>query len=183
MIDFLYSNLPQILGFGALIFSVAGFQNNNRKNILIIMGIGNFLWAAHFFLTGALTGAAMNGLAIFRNYVFENYRETFADYRLPLIIISVFALATILTWQGIISLLPFGGMTTGTIAFWQRNPKHIRLLSLLSPPLWFTHNFIQGSYPGMIIEILVFFSILIAIFRYDVLNKSGSVRINKNLAK
>ena len=133
------------------------------------MGSGNLFWALHFYLVGAFTGSAMNGLAIFRNYLFIKYRDKFTGYKLPLIFVLIFSIAAIITWQGPVSLLPFIGMATGTLAFWQKNPKYIRMISLLSPPAWFMHNLIQGSYPGMMIEVFIFCSILIAIFRYDIL--------------
>lgn len=164
--------IPQLVGAVALVLSVSAFQINKRKQILGLMASANLFWAIHFYLLGAYTGSAMNGLAIFRNYLFIKYRNNYPGYKLPALFIIIFLIATVLTWQGPVSLLAFGGMATGTIAFWQKSPKMIRLISLLAPPMWFLHNFIKESYPGMIIEVFVFCSILIAIYRYDILGRS-----------
>ncbi|MEK9195850.1 MAG: YgjV family protein, partial [Patescibacteria group bacterium] len=84
---------------------------------------------------------------------------------------------TILTWHGLISLLPMIGMITGTIAFWQSNPRYIRLIGLISPPLWFTYNYISGSYAGMFAEIILLSSNLIGIYRFDIKFKFSKIRL------
>jgi len=43
----------------------------------------------------------------------------------------------------------------------------MRRLGLLSSPPWFTYNFISGSYPGMVIEVLLVTSNLIGQYRFD----------------
>jgi hypothetical protein len=169
MTDFFHTYFPQIIGFFALAFSVIAFQIDRRKTILFFLALGNLLWSAHFFLLGAYTGAAMNSLAIVRNYFFITQRSRFKRDYLPAVFIVIFGLATFATWDGIISLLPFFGMCFGTVAFWQRKTKIIRLLSIISPPIWFTYNFINNSYAGMLVEVFVFSSICIAIIRYDIL--------------
>lgn len=175
MIDFIFTYFPQLIGFVAIILSITGFQLNNRKHILLVHACSGLFWSSHFYLIGAFTGSAMNLIAVSRNYTFVKYRQRFDRPFLPVIFITVFTLATAATWQGYMSLLPLLGMTTATIAFWQKNPRVIRLLSLIAPPAWFAYNFISHSYPGMIFEVFIFCSILIAILRYDIL-KAHSAR-------
>jgi hypothetical protein len=82
--------------------------------------------------------------------------------------ISLFILAGAVTWDGPKTLLPVIGMVSGAIAFWMKNLTLIRALSLTGPPLWFTYNYIVGSYAGMIVEVITVTSVLIAIWRYDI---------------
>ncbi|MEK7070605.1 MAG: YgjV family protein, partial [Patescibacteria group bacterium] len=65
----------------------------------------------------------------------------------------------------------------GTIAFWQSNPRYIRLIGLISPPLWFTYNYISGSYAGMFAEIILLSSNLIGIYRFDIKFKFSKIRL------
>ena len=162
-------------GLLALLLSIAGFQAKERNGVLVVLCASNLFWCMHFYLIGALTGSAMNAVSMTRNYIYLRHRNLYSDFRFPIIFVAIFLFATTLTWQGSLSLLPLGGSVTGTIASWQRNPKSIRLLSLLAPPMWFSYNFIQGSYPGMIIEIFVFCSISVAILRYDIFGQSEPV--------
>jgi hypothetical protein len=171
MIELFSDNFSQIIGFAALILGVSGYQFNFRNKILLFQGSANFLWAIHFYLIGAFTGSAVNLVAVARNYTFVKYRLKFRWPILPVVFIAIFTAAIIFTWQGYLSLLPLGGMICGTIAFWHKNPTFIRFLSLACSPMWFVYNFISGSYPGVIIEVFIFCSILIAILRYDILRQ------------
>jgi len=157
--------LIQFVGFVAVGVSLWVFQINNRHTMLKLMVLSALLYATHFYFLGAYTGAAMNLLGAGRNIVFikSNNRTKW----LPAGFIVLFVIATIITWQGPLSLLPLGGMIGGTLAFWQTNTSRIRRLALMSPPLWFTYNFISGSYPGMLIEVIMLSSNLIGTWRFD----------------
>ncbi len=165
-------SFSQVIGLLALFLTVAAYQVKERNGVLVALCASNLFWCIHFYLIGGLTGSAMNAVSMTRNYIYRRHRDLYSDFRLPIIFLAIFSFAAALTWQGLLSLLPLGGAVTGTIAYWQRNPKSIRLLSLLSPPMWFFYNFIQRSYPGMIIEIFVFCSISFAILRYDIFGQS-----------
>jgi hypothetical protein len=62
----------------------------------------------------------------------------------------------------------YTGSVSGSLAYWQPVAKSIRLLALISPPAWFTYNFISHSYTGMATEIFLFTSILLGMYRLDV---------------
>lgn len=101
--------------------------------------------------------------------------------------IIIFSAAGILTWQGPVSLLPVFGMISGTLAFWQQNPKHIRMFALISPPLWFTYNAISDSYPGILTEIVMFSLNVVGIYRFDIHKasqqyKDRDIELNKILS-
>ena len=137
--------------------------------------IACILFGIHYLLLGAFTGATMNFIVVFRNYVFANKSlKTWADSKVWLyIFILVFIISSVLSWQGFVTLLPLFAVILGSITFWLNNTKHIRLLSLISPPFWFVYNFIMNSYAGMIGDTLTFLSILIGIIRFDVRAKSN----------
>lgn len=136
--------------------------------MLRISMVGQILYAIHFMLLGAMTGSVMNLIGAVRSYLFAKFNDSKKPIVLFWSFIVTYLIATILTWHGLTSLLPMVGMITGTIAFWQSKPQHIRLLGLISPPLWFTYNFVSGSYPGMLAEIVLLTSNLIGIYRFDI---------------
>ena len=160
----------QALGVIALCIAIASFQQNSQKKIVTMQMISSVFFCIHFCMLGATLGGILNGIGIFRAAVFRNRDAAWASNKIWLVLFSVlFTLAGILTWESAISLLPILGMLLTTIAFWIKNPRAVRFVSMPSSPLWFTYNFFYDSYPGMITELFVFSSIIIAIFRYDIL--------------
>jgi hypothetical protein len=172
--------IAEVIGTIALIISVIVYQKNDRKSMLYLQGIACGVFFFQYFLLGAWTGAIMNLLNVFRNYVFASKgSKSWANSKLWLyIFIFLYIISTILTWQGWISLMPLFGMLTNTIAFWLRNTTHIRVISLTSPPFWFTYNFISKAYPAMICDIMAFVSIIVGIVRFDI--KNNKVLVNED---
>lgn len=173
MIDFFDNNswAAQLIGFVAVCFSFAIFQFNNRKKMLHISMCGQILYAIHFALLGAFTGSLMNVIGSARSYLFAKVDTDKKPIALFYGFVLMYLVALFFTWKGPISILPVIGMISGTVAFWQTNPRHIRMIGLISPPLWFTYNFISGSYPGMLAEIVLLSSNLLGIYRFDFLPK------------
>jgi hypothetical protein len=167
----------QLIGFIALVVSLLVFQVNRRGNMLKLQMSAAIMYSLHFFLLGAFTGAAMNILGALRNFLFYKTRKR--TRLLPGLLIFAFSFAGIITWQGPLSLLPILGMISGTLAFWQSNPKHIRRLALMAPPLWFIYDLMSGSYPGMLTELIMFSSNCVGIYRFDI--QKTSPKINREI--
>lgn len=159
--------MVQLIGLAALLIAVSVFQINNRKIMLILGMMVSLLWSTHFLLLGAATGAAMNLLSATRSYVYYKVPPTKKNQWIMWFFVFITAIATAFTWKGPISLLPFIGSLFSIIAFWQKNTKYIRRLALGSSPPWFIHNAIVGSYPGMVVEVLLVISNLIGQYRFD----------------
>lgn len=157
----------QGIGVAALLIAVSIYQTNTRKSMLLLGMFSCLLWSTHFFLLGAITGAAMNFISAIRCYVYNKIPPSKKNRWIMWSFIGILALATALTWQGVISLLPCVGSMSSVIASWQKRPTWMRRLGLLSSPPWFTYNLISGSYPGMVIEVLLVTSNLIGQYRFD----------------
>lgn len=135
---------------------------------MLLLGLSAcLLWATHFYLLGAVTGSAMNLLAAVRFSVYYRTKPSKQNRWVMWFFVGLTALVTVLTWKGMISLLPFIGTACGVIAFWQVKTKYIRRLALISSPPWFIYGAIVGSYPGMAAEALLMGSNLIGQYRFD----------------
>lgn len=157
----------QLIGFIALGVAILVYQFNTRKQILIVLSLASLLFSVQFFLLGAYSGAVLNLINIARNYAFHKYRYRTWSAVVLWGFVAIFGAATALTWQGSLSLLPAIGMISGAFANWQPEAKHIRLLSLISPPAWFIYAAAVHSYAGMVAEVLILNSILVGMYRYD----------------
>ncbi len=169
MHDYLNTNtLIQLIGFVAVCFFIACFQARKRKNLLQLQITGALLFALHFLMLGAMTGFIMNLIGAARGYTFLKIGPKNRNVAYLLLFILLFTVATIASWQGSKSLLPLIGMYAGTLVYWQKHPSRSRLLVPLSTIPWFTYSYITGSYPGMLVEVMVTLSALIGIYRHDI---------------
>lgn len=161
--------IAQTIGFTALAFSILAYQSNKRRLILGTKTVAFALFVIHFSMLGAYTGAAMNLLGGVRTHIFnQRLKKQWADKKGWLYgFLAAVWLASALTWDGPISILPAIGASLATIAFWMKDPKHLRYLSYGLVPTWFAYNYSVGSYAGMLADTLLFVSLLVATYRFD----------------
>ena len=162
--------LIQGIGFIAIIFVVLAFQNKDREKLLAYILIGQTLFLIHFIFLSAWTGVAMNSIAAIRTFLFI-FKEKYDIIKSKIILapfLILFWTFGFFTWTSILSLLPILAQSIETVGLWMSKPNLIRIINLFPHPLWFIYNYSVGSIPGVIVEILVFVSILVGIYRYDI---------------
>lgn len=157
----------QTLGSIALVFSLLVFQVNSKRRMLFLHSGSSLFYAVHFFLLGGYSGAVVNFVNAIRNTTFFSLRHKKRSLFLPILFIVLYMSVVVLTWKDIYSILPLIGAVFGTLAFWQKNPRMIRIFSLLVAPPWFIYATLVGSVPMMISESIMFLSDLIGLIRYD----------------
>lgn len=167
----LHQVVIQILGVIATILSLAVFQVNNRRTMLIIALSASLMWTAHYSVLGAVTGALLNLLGAVRWYVFSRITPSRKNIWILGIFIVAAVIAVLLTEQSRIGLLPMAAVIVSGVAFWQKKPKLIRRLNIASNPLWLVYNAFVGSYPGIIVEILLLLSNIVGQYRFDITHK------------
>jgi len=165
----MFNFLTQLIGFIALILLLIVYQKEKRPNILLLKLLSSIFYAIHFALLGAWTGSAMNVVATSRSYVFQQRtKKKLADNKIWLFgFLVIIILSTAFTWEGNHSLLPMIGTLIYTFAFWMKNERWIRLLSLVGIPFWMIYNVMVNSFAGIIAQVFLTISILIGIIRFD----------------
>ncbi|PKM62696.1 MAG: hypothetical protein CVU97_03955 [Firmicutes bacterium HGW-Firmicutes-21] len=168
-----YEIITMAIGFCGTTMMFLMFQQNDRKRILICQIIGTIFFCIHFFMLGSYTGSALNAIAAIRAVIFFNRdKKLFGSIFWLWLFIGICVTAGVLTWEGSISIFPTVAMIIGSVAVWVKNPRHIRILSIVQSPMWMTYNIVNVSVPGIVTEVFVMSSIAIAIIRYDILKKS-----------
>ena len=162
----------QLIGLAGFLFIVLSFQKNKRSGILTLFLVGQIFFAVHFGLLGAWTAVATSVVAAARTFVFNKKDYNEKGTYLLWIFIVIFWACGILFWEGYRSLLLMAASTVDSYAFWKEKTKHIRFIMLVPRPLFFTYNFMVGSYPGMLTDIVLLVSIIIGIFRFDIPKKN-----------
>jgi len=163
----------QVVGIMAMGLNIFSFQSKRRNSILIVQLLGSVLWTTHFLLLASPTGAAMNIVAIIRNFLYsqKGKRKWASSPILPAIIIALFIACGLMTYQGFISILPIVGMTASSIALFITDERKIRFLSLLVSPPWLIYDAYSSSIGGVLSETFTIISILVAIYRFDLKKK------------
>ncbi len=156
----------QAIGYVGMACNIASFQIKKNKFLFLVQTIGASLFLIHYVLLGQFTGAVMNLMGVARGAVFVQGKKLRKPWILAILLVLT-TVATIFTWNGPISLLPFFGIFTSTIAMYLNDGKIIRLVQLcVSSPCWLIYNIIVGSQSGALCEIFIITSTVISLIRF-----------------
>ena len=160
--------IAQIIGFLASGFAIGAYQSKHRKNIIAMQTFSNSFWIIHYFMLGSISAVVANAIGAVRNVIYGfRGKYKFADSKItPTIFILVFLAMGIVTYDSIIDIIPTLAMIIASIAFFIKDERIIRLMSLSLSILWFVFSIFSASVAGAVSEGLTMGSILIAIFRY-----------------
>lgn len=160
--------LAQVLALFAILFWVISILLKNKKNILLMQVIANGIYGIEYLLLGAFSAASMNFLSFLRLLVYYFY--TSLNIKMPKWILFVFiALALlfgIITYDGLISLLPIIITVLYTYAFWQNNLNVARIIYIVAAIIWIYYNYEVGAYVGIIGNALEITTGLISLIKY-----------------
>lgn len=160
--------LAQVLALFAILFWVISILLKNKKNILLMQVIANGIYGIEYLLLGAFSVASMNFLSFLRLLVYYFY--ALLNIKMPKWILFVFItlvlLFGIITYDGLISLLPIIITVLYTYAFWQNNLNVARIIYIVAAIIWIYYNYEVGAYVGIIGNILEIITGLISLIKY-----------------
>ena len=156
------------IGMGLLFLS---YQRNEKRQILLAQACSGVFFFIHFLLLGAATGAAMNVAGIARNLVFNKKWTRKGQAGWVVFFSLLFTAAGILTWQGTMSILPIIAMPLSNVVLSMTKPRYIRFCILPVSGLWLVYNISTFSVAGAAAEVFALSSILIAVYRFDILKR------------
>ncbi len=162
----------QLIGVGGLIMAIISFQQNVPKRMVICQLIANTLFTVHFFMLGAVTGAAINLMSALRSVIYAQTDKKWATHPAwSIVFIIIPIIIGICSWEGFKSLFPVLAAICFTISFRMKTSKMVRLVSFPASPLWIIYNVINKSYPGILTELYVMTSIIVGMIRFDISKK------------
>ena len=159
----------QILGIITLIIFVISLQQRKKENYLLLQTFGTVLFIIQYLLTNKITGAITFSIVLVRSLVFYYYKKKNLRPSLKILIIfqTVLLISTYLTWQNILSIIPFIAASVKTWGTWQDDMKWVRKTSLISQSSMIVYNLSASMYTGALTEVCNLTSTIIAIWRYD----------------
>ncbi|SDO64627.1 YgjV family protein [Desulforhopalus singaporensis] len=154
--------LSQILVGIAICTDIVSFQFKKKAHIVCCLLISCILIAVHFACLGHWTAALLGMLAAGRFAI-----SLFTTSKLCMaLFISAAVVASLLTFEGMLSILSCSGAVFGTIASFSREDKQLRRLMMVATTFWLIHNFLAGSPAAVIMECIFLGSNLVGYFRY-----------------
>ncbi len=172
----------QVIGILALCVTIICYQFNSQKKILIMQILASVLFTVNLALLGGISGALLNIHGICRALVFyQRGRRKWADSRFWVgFFIAAGAACVAATYQSLLDILPLIGTVFTTIALYMTDPRKIRLTTIPSPPCWFIYHLSNGNIGGVLNEIFVISSIIVAMLRYDFKKSGGKTKKEKD---
>ena len=164
-----------IVGLAAVFFFLLSYQFPKRRAIITCNVISRVLYILQYLLLFAFEGAAMDISAIPSSVLAARKHTPFVQKNKGIIILSVNAFVIViglLVWQDWLSWVPVVGVILETNALWMSREKWIRLFSLAALPFWLFYNLRCGAYGAALGNVLVIFSIVSAMLRYDIPRKN-----------
>lgn len=138
----------------------------------------------HYALMGSPTGAVINFVGMFRSwsFMYKGKNKFTSGIYLPAIFLTIYIINGIVTWEGIITLVPTIASVIFCLVIWQHNTKNIRRFGLVVQTLWFFYALYLGSYVVMITEFILLISTTLAIIRLDIIKptktKDYKIKVN-----
>jgi len=126
-----YFIIAQMFGLISFIFGSLSMMTNKKRSVIHCNTIANFASSMQYACLGAFTGALSLLVIIIRNVTFSKYKSN----KIPviyLILVIIFAIITnIISYDGLISVLPCLAVSIFSYGIWQHNIKKIKIINIL----------------------------------------------------
>lgn len=159
--------LAQLLGVIALIILVISFQKDDRKSLLKHQIFSSIFFALQYLCLNAITGFLMSIMTAIRNLIFSKYNNKVPIIYLTIILISMIVLS-IISFDGIISILPTTAVIIYSIAVWYGKLKFIRIIEVISCTLFIIYNIKVLAISGLVSCLIELTSAIVAIYKFDI---------------
>lgn len=153
----------QIFALLSSICLLASFWQKKRKGILTLQILDSSFDIIQYFLLSAHTGAIISCIGATRAYAFKKTNKKYVLY----FYLILYFISSILTWNGLISIIPLLAALLYTIVVWDKKEKNIRFYSILVFLLWFTYDILVKAYVNGITDIILVISNILAIKKLD----------------
>jgi hypothetical protein len=159
----------QAIGVITLVFFVISLQQRKKENFLLLQMAGTILFIVQYILTGKTTAVIIFTIVAIRGLVFYLYKRKDLKPSLTVLIIFqvVLVISTYLSWQNMLSIIPYAATAVKTLGTWQDDMKWTRRASMFCQICMIAYNITASMYTGALTELCALASTMIAIWRYD----------------
>ncbi len=184
MLAFLGTNaaniIGQMLGFLAMGIMFMSFQTRKNKDLVAFQAVSALFWVLHYCFIGAFAGALSDGISSVRNFILIKRDKMSGKlvFALPFIFGVIYIGATVLTYDGLSSILPCIAAVSSTVVLLVPNERLLRILAIPATVAWIVYNVLSFSIAGVISESLNLISIVISLVRFT-LRPASAIKSDK----
>ena len=167
--DYIYI-LSQILIVISTTIFVFSLQLNDKNKILFFQIFSTVFFFSHFYLLNETVASLFALLSIFRLIVFyylEKKKRMDLQKALALLVIVLFVIPSIITWQGVADFFPFSSFIMVTFLLGFSSLSKIKLGFLYQGLSFVIYMILIGSIFGIITQLFVFFGALRGYISYN----------------
>lgn len=155
-----------ILAFLALVISICIKQ---RKKSLCVQSLNCLFEAVYDFIISAYTGAVLSIINFIRTFIFINKNKI--NKRIYFFILIFFEgiiiINCVLTWNGLISLLPTIGSIIRTYCLWQSNMRLVRISGITTGIFYGTYYIFYQSWFIVLGDLILLVVGIYAVYKND----------------
>ena len=155
-----------ILAFLALVISIC---IKERKKSLCVQSLNCFFEAVYDFIISAYTGAVLSIINFIRTFIFINKNKI--NKRIYLFILIFFEgiiiVNCLLTWSGLISLLPTIGSIIRTYCLWQSDMRLVRISGITTGIFYGTYYIFYQSWFMVLGYLILLLVGIYAVYKND----------------
>ncbi len=143
----------QIVGFGALITMGLSYWQKDKRMILLWQVAANLIFAIHYTLLHARSGALCSFFQIVVLLLFLlQEKRGWSRLTVAAPIVAVFLLIAAVTYETPVSVLPIVASLAALLPFFQSNKRVIQAAGIVSGLSWLVYVIAVRSYSGMVTE-------------------------------
>lgn len=155
-----------ILAFLALVISIC---IKERKKSLCVQSLNCLFEAVYDFIISAYTGAVLSVINFIRTFIFINKNKI--NKRIYFFILIFFEgiiiINCVLTWNGLISLLPTIGSIIRTYCLWQSNMRLVRISGITTGIFYGTYYIFYQSWFMVLGDLILLVVGIYAVYKND----------------
>lgn len=152
----------QFFGLVALVICLVAFASKNDDRLLVLLISANVAFALQFVFFASWTAAVLTLLVIVRIILARRYVGSKAV--MAAVIVANFV-ATALTWQSAVDILPLMAAMFGTLGMFMLRGIAMRVVLGLAALCWMLNNLAIGSVGGTLAEGLIVVTNMVTIIR------------------
>ena len=159
--------IGQIFGIIAVILGFVTYQVRTQKKLLFVQILTTLVFVIHYLLIGAVSGMALNMVAMVRNIVYSRRDlKIFSSKGWPATFAVIMGIMGLLSWQGWYSVFVVLGLVINSLCMAFKDSQKIRKSILVTSPLVLIYDAFALSVGGMIYESVAIVSALVGILRF-----------------
>ena len=155
-----------ILAFLALVISIC---IKERKKSLCVQSLNCLFEAVYDFIISAYTGAVLSIINFIRTFIFINKNKINKKIYLFILIFfeGIIIINCLLTWNGLISLLPTIGSIIRTYCLWQSNMRLVRISGITTGIFYGTYYIFYQSWFMVLGDLILLLVGIYAVYKND----------------